>query len=360
MADADPHAVLEETAQAIRTCTRCRLHAGRTHAVPGDGPFDSDIVMVGEAPGKEEDASGRPFVGAAGKILDRALDAARLPRGSVFITNVVKCRPPGNRSPRADEIEACRPYLLTQIAAIRPKAVVTLGSTALHAVLGAALELKDARTRRLAVDDVSVVSTYHPAAVLYNRGLERTIRGDLGKVARAVRPEAPRIRSEGPREGVPTNPLRSSGAVIVNPEGRTLLLCLAHEGTWGLPKGTVEPGETLEQTALREVHEETGLKVRLIRPLREVSYSFYWPPAGVNYHKTVAYFLAEPVGGEVRPEPGFEEARWVTHEEALRLLRWPNDRDVVSRAFEARRRTAARRRTRGRGRGSRRSARRPR
>src|SRR6266508_997804 len=325
MADADPHAVLEETAQAIRTCTRCRLHVGRTYAVPGDGPFDSDLVMVGEAPGKEEDASGRPFVGAAGKILDKALGAARLPRGSVFIT-----------------------------------IVVTLGSTALRGVLGAALELKDARTRRLALDDVPVVSTYHPAAVMYNRGLERTIRRDLRTVARAVRSEAPRIRSEAPREGVPTNPLRSSGAVIVNPEGRTLLLCLEHEGTWSLPKGTVEPGETLEQTALREVHEETGLEVRLIRPLHEVSYSFYWPPAGVNYHKTVAYFLAEPVGGEVRPEPGFEEARWVTHEEALRLLRWPNDRDVVSKAFEGPRRTAARRRTRGRGRGSRRSGRRPR
>src|SRR6266508_3715601 len=80
MADSDPRGVLEETARAIRTCTRCRLHVGRTHAVPGDGPFDSDIVMVGEAPGKEEDASGRPFVGAAGKILDKALDASRVPR----------------------------------------------------------------------------------------------------------------------------------------------------------------------------------------------------------------------------------------------------------------------------------------
>src|SRR6266508_573660 len=169
MADSDPRGVLEETARAIRTCTRCRLHAGRTHAVPGDGPFDADVVMVGEAPGKAEDASGRPFMGAAGKVLDKVLGAARLARGSVFITNVVKCRPPANRAPRADEIEACRPYLLTQIAAVRPKAVVTLGSTALRGVLGSALQLKDARTKRLALDDVPVVPTYHPAAILYNR-----------------------------------------------------------------------------------------------------------------------------------------------------------------------------------------------
>ncbi len=360
MADSDPRGVLEETARAIRTCTRCRLHVGRTHAVPGDGPFDSDIVMVGEAPGKEEDASGRPFVGAAGKILDKALDASRVPRGSVFITNVVKCRPPDNRPPRADEIEACRPYLLTQIAAIRPEVVVTLGSTALRGILGSAFELKHARARRLALDDLPVVSTYHPAAVLYNRRLERTIQGDLRRAARAVRSVPTRARSEAPHEGVPTNPLRSSGAAIVNPEGRILLLCLEHDETWSLPKGTVEHGETSEQTAVREVHEETGLEVRLVRPLREVSYSFFWPPAGVNYHKTVAYFLAEPVGGKVRPEPGFKEARWVTREEALRLLRWPNDRDVVSRAYEARRRTAATPGTPARGRGSRRSERRPR
>ncbi len=359
MTDTDPSVVLEETARAIRTCTRCRLHEGRIQAVPGDGPFDADVVIVGEAPGKAEDASGRPFVGAAGKVLDKALGAVGLPRGSVFITNVVKCRPPANRSPRADEIEACRPYLMTQIAAVRPKAVVTLGSTAIRGVLGSAFHVKEARTKPLALDDVPVVPTYHPAAVRYNRGLERTIRGDLRKAVRAVRAGATRIRSRPPHDGVPTKPLRSSGAAIVDMKGRILLLRREDEGMWGLPKGRVEPGETLEQTAVREVEEETGLRVQLVRPVREVSYSFYWPPAGVNYHKTVAYFLAEPIGSAVRPEPGFEEARWATREEALRLLRWTNDRDVVSEAFEARRRAPARRGTRGRVRASKRSGRRP-
>src|SRR5207245_6622442 len=99
--------------------------------------------------GREEDTSGEPFVGSAGKILDKALAAARLPRSSVFITNIVKCRPPANRGPRSDEIETCRPYLMTQIAIVRPKALVTLESTELQALLGAGIDLKDARGQSL-------------------------------------------------------------------------------------------------------------------------------------------------------------------------------------------------------------------
>src|SRR2546427_11883908 len=124
-------ALLETTADEVRSCTLCRLHAGRTHAVPGEGPLDADVFLIGEAPGREEDAIGVPFVGSAGKILDKALADARILRSSVFITNVVKCRPPANRGPRSDEIESCRPYLMTQIAAVRPKVLGTLGSTAL-------------------------------------------------------------------------------------------------------------------------------------------------------------------------------------------------------------------------------------
>jgi len=144
-----------------------------------------------------------------------------------------------------------------------------------------------------------------------------------------------RIRSGPLRETKPTRPATSSGAVIAGPDGRILLLKRADEEIWCLPKGTVEPGETLEETAIREVQEETGLRVKLLRPLHEVRYSFYWPPAGVNYDKTVTYFLAEPIGGHLAPEPGFDEARWVTRPEALRLLHWKNDMDVIARAFEA-------------------------
>ena len=333
--DEERVALLETTAEAVRSCTLCRLHSGRIHAVPGEGPLDANVFLIGEAPGREEDATGAPFVGSAGKILDKALAAARILRSSVFITNVVKCRPPANRGPRSDEIESCRPYLMTQIAAVRPKVVVTLGSTALKALLGTGIELKDARGKTLGFGEVPVLPTYHPAAVLYNRRLEPTLRNDLRKAAKLGAAIRARIRSGPPRKGKPTQPTASSGAVVVGPGDRILLLRRADEDIWCLPKGTVEPGESLEQTAVREVREETGLRVRLLRPLHKVRYSFFWPPGEVNYDKTVAYFLAEPIGGRLEPEPRFDEARWVTREEAMRLLHWKNDKDVVARAFEA-------------------------
>ncbi len=325
---------LEETAARIRVCTRCRLHEGRTHAVPGEGPLDASVLLLGEAPGREEDASGHPFVGSAGKILDAALDAARVPRESVYVTNMVKCRPPGNRAPRAEEIEACRPYLLAQINVVRPKVLVTLGSTSLKGLLGPGLELKEMRRKALRFEGLPVAATYHPAAVLYNRKLERDLRNDLKRTAKMLRPLPVRIRSGPPREGEPLRPTASSGGVIADAGGRVLLLKRADENIWCLPKGTRERGETLEMTALREIREETGLVVKLLRPLHTIRYSYFWPPEAVNYDKSVAYFLAEPVGGRLKLEGGFDEARWVARAEALRLLHWKNDRDVIAEAFD--------------------------
>ena len=352
--------VLEETATKVRACTLCRLHRSRTRAVPGEGLIDAAVFLIGEAPGRGEDAAGRPFVGPAGKVLDRALAAARLPRREVFITNVVKCRPPANRAPKADEIEACRPYLASQIEAVRPKLLVTLGSTALRALLGPGLELSRARGQDLAIEGVPVRATYHPAAVLYNRRLEAALRADLRKAVRAVPGRHARIRSGPVRAGKPVRPGRSAGAVVMNPAGRVLLLRKAGEAIWCLPKGTLEQGETDEEAAVRETHEETGLRVKLLRPLTEVRYAFYWAPDGVNVDKSVAYFLAKPIGGRVEPESGFDEARWVTRTEAMRLLHWPNDRDVVARAFDAMKKLGVTGRTRGSSRGARRSARRSR
>lgn len=182
--DAEARWALETMGRTILTCARCRLHATRAHAVPGEGASDAAIFLVGEAPGKDEDVSGRPFVGRAGRILDAALAAAGLPRESVFITNVVKCRPPGNRRPKRDEASACRSYLMGQIACVRPRVVVTLGATALRGVLGPGHELRRDRGKELALGDVPVIATYHPAAVLYNRRLEAVLRRDLRTAAR--------------------------------------------------------------------------------------------------------------------------------------------------------------------------------
>ena len=330
----DSEAALDRTARAVRACVRCRLHETRNFAVPGEGPARAGVLLVGEAPGKDEDGSGHPFVGRAGHILDRALGSAGLRRRDVYITNVVKCRPPGNRTPRADEIETCRPYLLAQTAALRPTIIVTLGTTALRSLLGSAVELNGVRGRLLEFEGVPLLPTYHPAAVLYNRRLERVLVADLRKAARHPDLHGARVRSGPPRAGKPTRRTRSSGGVVHDPEGRILLLKRADEEVWCLPKGTVEAGETLETTAVRETAEETGLQVRLLRPVRTVAYGYYWPPEDVNYAKRVSYFLAEPVGGRLDLESGFDGFRWVDRSQALELLRWPNDRDVVSRALD--------------------------
>jgi uracil-DNA glycosylase family 4 len=118
---------LESLHERIRACTRCKLHAGRTNAVPGEGPARAEVLFIGEGPGFHEDKQGRPFVGAAGKFLEELLDSISLKREDVFITNVVKCRPPANRDPETDEIEACQGYLDQQIELLRPKMVITLG-----------------------------------------------------------------------------------------------------------------------------------------------------------------------------------------------------------------------------------------
>src|SRR2546422_11513153 len=224
---------------------------------------------------------------------------------------------------------------MTQIAAVRPKVLVTLGSTALKGLLGTGLDLKDARGKTLAFGDIPVLPTYHPAAILYNRRLEPTLRNDLRKAAKLGAAKRARIRSGPPRKGRPTQATASSGAAVVGPGDRILLLRRADEDIWCLPKGTVEPGETLEETAVREVREETGLQVRILAPLTEIRYRFYSPRDGANVDKRVVYFLAERVGGRLKLEPGFDDARWFTKSDALRRLHFENDRNIVRRAFEA-------------------------
>jgi uracil-DNA glycosylase family 4 len=159
---------LDEIAQRIRTTHCCGLCPTRTNAVPGDGNPNARLVLVGEGPGATEDAQGKPFVGQAGNLLNGILEAIEVPRDSVYITNIVKCRPPQNRKPLPDEIAACIPYLHRQLEIIRPKVILTLGSTAAEAMLGVRRSLGELRNKVHTYNGIPLVVTYHPAALLRN------------------------------------------------------------------------------------------------------------------------------------------------------------------------------------------------
>jgi len=161
--------------EEIRSCHKCPLARGRRKAVPGEGPERAEIFLVGEAPGREEDLAGRPFVGRAGSILDRCLDEAGIDRSEIFITSVVKCRPPDNRRPTKKEMEACRPYLEFQIELTRPKVVCLMGNVATRAVLN----LEGVTSLRGRVFREIYLVTFHPAAVLRNGNLKEAFISDL-------------------------------------------------------------------------------------------------------------------------------------------------------------------------------------
>ncbi len=178
--------------QEILSCRKCKLHRYRKKPVPGEGNLDAEIMLVGEAPGEKEDEQGRPFVGPAGQLLTRMLSELGVSRGEVYITNIVKCRPPGNRDPEPDEISSCLPYLVRQIEIIRPRLIVCLGRHSAREILKLAgyresevhqiskIRGKVFRVKILGLD-IRVVPTYHPAAALYNPRLREYIREDLRK-----------------------------------------------------------------------------------------------------------------------------------------------------------------------------------
>ena len=178
--------LLEEIAAEVRVCTQCRLHQGRTHAVPGEGPADARIMLVGEGPGFQEDQQGRPFVGPAGELLNELLGEAGLRRGEVFITNTVKCRPPNNREPMPDEIAACGDYLKGQIAAINPRVLCTLGRPALHTLVDPAASMSREHGVPREVDGILFVPLYHPAAALHRQDLRPQLVADMQKLKQVL------------------------------------------------------------------------------------------------------------------------------------------------------------------------------
>ncbi|MFN2582974.1 MAG: uracil-DNA glycosylase [Candidatus Dormibacteria bacterium] len=166
----------------IRSCTACPLHTTRTQAVPGYGPVSARIMAVGEAPGETEDREGKPFVGAAGQLLTRLLNEVGLDRRDIYITNTLKCRPPGNRDPEQSEVQSCSHFLDEQAELLRPDVILVLGRHALNRLLPTAGSISRLHGQRIRRDDRVYVPLYHPAAALYNASMLETLQNDMRRV----------------------------------------------------------------------------------------------------------------------------------------------------------------------------------
>jgi len=176
---------IEEIAAVVRSCTRCGLAGTRINAVPGEGSDSPSILFIGEGPGANEDQQGRPFVGRAGKLLDELLGVVPLLRSDVYITNVVKCRPPGNRDPLPEEVRACWPYLEAQISLLKPHVIATLGRHAMNRFLPNA-RISDQHGRATVWRDIVIFPLYHPAAALRSTTLRQTLENDIRRLPAAV------------------------------------------------------------------------------------------------------------------------------------------------------------------------------
>jgi DNA polymerase len=172
---------LAKLAQEVSTCTKCALHTSRKKSVPGDGPANAEIMFIGEGPGFHENEQGHPFVGASGKFLDQLLAQAGVTRAEVFITNVVKCRPPSNRDPSPDELAACDTYLEAQIQAINPSIIVTLGRFSMGKFISD-VKISAVHGQMRKVGDRFVIPMFHPAAALHQPQLKPSILGDFAKL----------------------------------------------------------------------------------------------------------------------------------------------------------------------------------
>jgi len=203
--------ILEKVAAEVSTCTKCDLCKGRTNAVPGEGNPHARIMFIGEGPGFHEDMQGRPFVGPAGQFLVELLASINLKRTDVFITNVVKCRPPGNRDPLPTEINACNDYLERQIAAIDPQVIVTLGRFSMAKFFGGE-KISSIHGRARKIDGRICIAMYHPAAGLHQQSLKDTIRSDFKRIPQIMadserqsveepgKTEAPKLKEDPPEQ----------------------------------------------------------------------------------------------------------------------------------------------------------------
>jgi uracil-DNA glycosylase family 4 len=192
---------LEQVADEVSTCEKCILHYSRKNTVPGEGPVNADIMFIGEGPGFHENEQGRPFVGAAGRFLEELLGKIDLKRTDVFITNVVKCRPPSNRDPMVEELEACSDYLERQIQAINPKVIVTLGRFSMARYLPKA-KISNVHGQAMRIRGRLIVPMYHPAAALHQGSLRPVIERDFALLPDLISEakDAPEYTAETPPE----------------------------------------------------------------------------------------------------------------------------------------------------------------
>jgi DNA polymerase len=189
---------LAQIATEVSACTNCALHKTRKKSVPGEGPFDTEIMFIGEGPGQNEDIQGRPFVGQAGKFLSNLLEIAGLKRERVWIGNVVKCRPPANRDPQPDELAACNLFLERQIAAIDPKIIITLGRFSMNKFMpGAKISSVHGQMRK--IGDRFVIAMYHPAAALHNPNILPPIKADFAKLPELLEVARKEIAKSAPK-----------------------------------------------------------------------------------------------------------------------------------------------------------------
>lgn len=188
----NPRADLAELNHSIMQCRQCRLHESKTHYVPGEGSNHPDIIFIGEGPGQTEDQFGRPFIGNAGQLLDKIIQKMGYRREDVFIGNVVKCRPPNNREPLNDEVEACLPFLRRQIELLNPKILVCLGKVALNNLLGTSHTMGRIHGQLLSFNDIPLIPTYHPSYILHKKEKEeisqakREVWEDMQKVLTVI------------------------------------------------------------------------------------------------------------------------------------------------------------------------------
>ena len=180
---------LEDIHADLGDCRRCKLAQERNHIVFGDGNAKAKLVFIGEGPGAEEDRKGQPFVGAAGQLLTRIIEAIKLSRSQVYICNIIKCRPPGNRNPESDEIKTCFPFLERQIAALQPDFIIALGTFAAQTLLATATPISRLRGRFHVYKGIKVVPTYHPAYLLRNPDKKRDVWEDMKMLMKEYRYE---------------------------------------------------------------------------------------------------------------------------------------------------------------------------